>query len=55
MEYLRGNWLEAESLLQRLIRESARDFDVHLLLATLYRRTRRYDEASSRPQGLGEI
>jgi thioredoxin-like negative regulator of GroEL len=54
-EYLRGNWFEAESLLKRLIQESGRDVEAHLLLATLYRRTRRYDEALARLDSLEQF
>src|SRR5262245_24302398 len=46
-EYLRGNWFEAESLLKQLLRISRQDVDARLCLATLYRRTRRYEEAWS--------
>jgi len=45
-EYLRGHWFEAETALQRLLAESRNDVPSLLLLATLYRRTRRFDEAS---------
>ncbi len=44
-EYLKGNWYGAEQRLQRMLIDSPRDADAHLLLATLYRHTRRYDEA----------
>lgn len=44
-EYLKGRWRETESLLQRLICRSPRDVDARLMLATLYRRTRRMEEA----------
>lgn len=47
-EYLRGHWYEAEKLLLGLLQDSPRDADAHLLLATLYRHTRRYDEAQAR-------
>jgi len=49
-EYLKGHWFEAESLLQRLICRSPGDADAQLLLATLYRHTRRLDEAHDRLQ-----
>jgi tetratricopeptide (TPR) repeat protein len=45
-EYLRGHWFEAETLLRQLLRYCRQDVDVLLMLATLYRRTRRYDEAA---------
>jgi len=44
-EYLRGNWYQAEALLERLLRKNRRDVDGQLLLASLYRFTRRPDEA----------
>jgi hypothetical protein len=47
-EYLRGNWFAAESLLHQLLRCSRDDVDAQLMLATLYRRTRRYAEARAR-------
>jgi hypothetical protein len=47
-EYLKGHWLEAETLVQQLLRRSPLDVDAHLLLATLYRHTRRTSEALER-------
>lgn len=44
-EYLQGNWYEAESLLQEAVREDRRDADSGLMLAAIYRRRQRYDEA----------
>ncbi len=44
-EYLLGSWFEAESILGRLLRLHPRDAEGRLLLATLLRHTRRYDEA----------
>lgn len=44
-EYLQGHWYEAELLLLQLLRQSLRDVDARLMLATLYRRARRYEEA----------
>jgi hypothetical protein len=46
-EYLRGQWFEAESLLLRLLREEPSDAEGRLLLATLYRHTRRPDLAQT--------
>lgn len=43
--YLRGNWIEAETMLTRLIGRDARDVDARLMLATLKRHTNRLDEA----------
>jgi hypothetical protein len=44
-EYLRGQWFEAESLLLRLLRNDPADVEGRLLLATLYRHTKRPDLA----------
>lgn len=43
-EYLRGNWFEAESLFQHLV-DAGDDVEASLMLATLYRRTGKLDEA----------
>jgi thioredoxin-like negative regulator of GroEL len=43
--YLKGNWFEAERLLQSLLERNPRDWDAGLMLASLLRHTRRYDEA----------
>ncbi|MCO6459073.1 MAG: tetratricopeptide repeat protein [Pirellulaceae bacterium] len=45
-EYLRGHWFEAEALLERLLRSFPDDVDGRLMLASIYRHTRRWDEAS---------
>lgn len=44
-EYLGGHWEEAESLLQRRIANAPRDVEARLLLVTLFRHTRRLDQA----------
>ncbi len=44
-EYLSGNWFAAERLLQQLLGTDETDADVRLMLATLYRRIRRWDAA----------
>ena len=44
-EYLNGNWFGAERLLQQLLGTDETDADVRLMLATLYRRIRRWDAA----------
>jgi hypothetical protein len=46
-EYLSGHWCEAESLLQRVNRDG-RDVEAHLMLASLYRHTKRFAEARGR-------
>jgi tetratricopeptide (TPR) repeat protein len=42
-EYLRGHWVEAQTLLEQLIRRDPEDVESHLLLASVYRRTQRID------------
>ena len=44
-EYLKGHWFEAEKLLLKLLEQSPRDADALVILAGLYRRTERYEEA----------
>jgi hypothetical protein len=44
-EYLGGHWEEAESLLMRQIENVPRDMEARLLLATLFRHTRRLNMA----------
>ena len=51
-EYLRGHWSESESLLKRRLEQTERDIEASLLLATLYRRTGRLDEANGQLEQL---
>lgn len=44
-EYLKGHWFEAEALLSRQLQSVPEDAESRLLLATLFRRTKRSDEA----------
>lgn len=44
-EYLNGSWAEAEQLLARQLERNPRDVQARLLLATLYRHTRRLKPA----------
>ena len=44
-KYLSRDWLEAESILEKLIRKDSLDIDAHMLMATIYRRTRRWDQS----------
>jgi hypothetical protein len=44
-EYLQGHWFEAESVLQQVLKARPQDAEARLLLATLQRRTRRWEEA----------
>jgi len=51
-EYLGGRWQKAEAALLRLIRDNPHDIEAQLMLATLYRHTRRLALANKR---LGEL
>lgn len=44
--YLKGNWYEAERLLEAMLTRDSRDLEARLLLAALLRHTNRYDEAA---------
>lgn len=54
-EYLRGNWVETESLVKRQLRRDARDVEARLLLAAVCRRTGRFDEASRQLRRLARL
>lgn len=54
-EYLSGHWFEAETLLKDLLRQTPGDAEAHLLLATLYRRTRRSTEARTQLDELARL
>lgn len=43
--YLQKNWFEAERIFRRLLRRNARDTDARLMLASLLRHTKRFEEA----------
>ncbi len=45
VEYLKGNWYEAERMLTSLLRRDVRDVQARLLLIALLRRVGRLDEA----------
>lgn len=53
--YLKGNWVEAESLLKRQLRQEPRDIESRLLLAAVYRRTDRCDQALSQLRRLSRL
>jgi hypothetical protein len=44
--YLKGNWFEAERAANRLLRNNSRDLEARLMLATLLRHTKRFDDAT---------
>ncbi len=45
-EYLMGHWAEAESLLKHRLDQTERDIEARLLLATMFRHTERFDDAT---------
>jgi hypothetical protein len=45
-DYLKGNWFEAERGLNDLLRRDEHDIEARLLMATLLRHTKRFDEAT---------
>ncbi len=49
-EYLNGNWDEAEWILGRLLFQEQRDVEARLLLATLQRHRRQFDQARGQLQ-----
>lgn len=54
-EYLKGHWVEAETLLKRLLSQSPRDLEALLLLATMWRRLKRCGDANRELQRLERI
>jgi hypothetical protein len=54
-EYLRGNWVEAELQLVKLLDDNSADCDARLLLASLYRHTGRVDEALAQLRHLEQL
>ena len=45
VQYLQGNWFEAECFLNDILKRNARDPEALLMLATLYRHTQRFEES----------
>jgi hypothetical protein len=45
-EYLKGNWFQAEALLERVLRHNSEDVDARLMLVGLYRQIKRFGEAT---------
>lgn len=54
-EYLKGHWVEAESILERIVRNFPQDVDARLMLATLQRHTSRLEEASRQLKALSRL
>lgn len=53
--YLQQDWYEAERLLGQLLRYDVRDVDSRLMLATVLRRTQRFDEAAGQLDRLSRM
>ena len=53
--YLKGDNYQAEQILEGLLRRNVRDLDARLMLATLLRRDRRFDEATEHLDMLGVL
>jgi tetratricopeptide (TPR) repeat protein len=49
-QYLQGNWFETETALRRILKDSQRDVEARLMLATLLRHTGRLEEAAEQLQ-----
>ncbi|MGA2258910.1 MAG: hypothetical protein ABSG53_29935 [Thermoguttaceae bacterium] len=45
-DYLKGNWFEAERKLNLVLRRDEHDLEARLLMATLLRHTKRFDDAT---------
>jgi hypothetical protein len=53
--YLQGDHFQAECLLVEMLGRNERDLDARLMLATLYRHNRRYNEAAKQLDTLGRF
>jgi uncharacterized membrane protein (DUF485 family) len=53
-EYLKGHYVEAEMLLDKVLSRDPADAEARLLLASIQRRTRRLDESSQSLRALAE-
>lgn len=54
-EYLRGHWVEAESILERIVRNFPNDVDARFMLATLQRHTGHPEEARRQLKAIGRL
>lgn len=53
-EYLKGHWVEAQTLLEQLLRRDSEDIEARLLLASVFRRSRRIELSRSQLRRLYE-
>jgi hypothetical protein len=54
-EYLRGHWVESQSLLKQLLRRNPQDVEAHLLLASVHRRAQRIDMSRRQLRRIGAL
>ncbi len=54
-EYLKGHWQQAEALLLKRLLQTPRDIEARLMLATLYRHTRQFDNAWAQLDSIGDF
>lgn len=54
-DYLAGDWIAAEQTLLKLLKQDARDVEARLALATLWRRQRRFEEATASLEELARL
>ena len=54
-EYLKGHWQQAEALLLKSLLQTPRDIESRLMLATLYRHTRQFDNAWQQLESLDDF
>lgn len=54
-EYLRGHWVESQSLLKQLLRRNPQDVEAHLLLASVHRRAQRIDMSRRQLRRVGAL
>ncbi|MFO7906417.1 MAG: tetratricopeptide repeat protein [Planctomycetota bacterium] len=54
-EYLKGHWVEAQTVLEQLIHANPRDVEAHLLLSSVFRRSRRIELSRKQLRRLYEL
>ncbi len=54
-EYLKGHWLQVESILRRILKHNPRDVEARLMLATALGHSRRFGEAKRELDKLGRL
>jgi hypothetical protein len=54
-EYLKGHWVEAQTLLEQSIRRDPQDIESHLLLASVFRRSGQFELSHTQLGRLSEL